>query len=55
MPLGSAEIDCVFFFFGSLFLFVSQLKRKSEHKKHNLCMWSIEADNTGYVNVEFAT
>ncbi len=48
--VGSAEIDCVFFFFGSLFLFSSQQKRKSEHiKLYNLSILTIDVHNIGHV------
>ena len=48
--VGSAENYCVFFFFGSLFLFSSQQKRKSEHiKLHNLSILPIDTHNMGHV------
>ena len=48
--VGSAENYRVFFFFGSLFLFSSQQKRKSEHiKLHNLSILTIDAHNFGHV------
>ena len=54
MPQAAQQSFACFSFSVHFFFFPRNKKEKMNNNLHNLCMWSIDAHNMGYVNTGYS-